>query len=167
MCSCRIGMSFVTGNELPESRLCWMSGVSRECVLEWLAELGEKDDPDSLESRPPATVSWCSSILKDGIGGCCATLDTGFWRRELLERSGRFESNCSAASVGGIGGSALFCGTEAVSAMMWRLRDLPLSYPMRMLNREISRVFALGKQRSVKKGPRGGATVSLCDGDAY
>jgi hypothetical protein len=62
-------MSLVTATEAPESLLPPMSGVSLDGVLEWPAELCVRDDPDCLESRPPATVSACSSMLKDGIGG--------------------------------------------------------------------------------------------------
>jgi hypothetical protein len=69
MCSCRIGISLVTGNGVPAFLFSLISGVSREGVLEWPAELGANDDSDSLESRPPAPVSSCSSILKEGIGG--------------------------------------------------------------------------------------------------
>jgi hypothetical protein len=111
-------MSFVIGIELPESRFLPMSGVSRDGVLEWPAELSERDDSDSLESRPPALVSSCSFMLKEGIGGCCATLDTGLRRRELLERSEWFESAWSATSAGGSGGNALLGGAEAVSAIV-------------------------------------------------
>lgn len=89
MCNCRIGMSLVTASEPADSWLLPMSGVSLEGVLEWLTELGERDDPDCLDSRPPATVSACSSMLKDGIGGL------RLWR----------ESICSLeAWGGGIGG---------------------------------------------------------------
>jgi hypothetical protein len=79
-------MSFVTGMELPKSRFVLISGVSREGVLECPPELGERDDPDNLESRPPSTASSCSFILKEGIGGCCAVLGMGLRRSELLER---------------------------------------------------------------------------------
>jgi hypothetical protein len=110
-----MGMSFVMGIEFTESRFLLISGVSREGVLECPAELGERDDPDSLESRPPATASSCSSILKEGIGGCCATFGAGSWRGWLPER---LESNCSRVSGGGSGGSALLGGAEVVSAIM-------------------------------------------------
>jgi hypothetical protein len=118
MCNCRIGMSFVTGIELPESLFLVMSGVSRDGVLECPAELGERDDPDSLESRPPATASSCSFMLKEGIGGYCATFGTGLRRRELLERLEWFESTCSRVSAGGSGGKALLGAAEVVSAML-------------------------------------------------
>lgn len=58
-------MSCAGGIELPEN-LCSMSGVSREGVLEWPSELWLKEEPDCLESRPPA-VSWCSVMLKEGV----------------------------------------------------------------------------------------------------
>lgn len=83
MCSCRIGMSLVTASEPP------MSGVSLDGVLEWPTELGARDDPDCLESRPPATVSACSLKLKDGTGGLRARLES---------------LGTSAADVEGIGG---------------------------------------------------------------
>jgi hypothetical protein len=56
MCSCLKGMSCADGIELPEN-LYSMSGVSREGVLEWPSELWLKEEPDCLESRPPAGVS--------------------------------------------------------------------------------------------------------------
>jgi hypothetical protein len=61
-------MSWAGGIELPEN-LCSMSGVSREGVLEWPSELGLKEEPDCLESRPP-TGSWCSVMVKDGVEEC-------------------------------------------------------------------------------------------------
>jgi hypothetical protein len=127
MCSCRIGISFVTGIEFPESRFLLISGVSREGVLECPAELGERDDPDSLESRPPAIASSCSSILKEGIGGCCAALGIDLRRGELLEGLERFESTCSCMSVGGSGGKALPNGTEVVSAILRTQYCVPLT----------------------------------------
>jgi hypothetical protein len=78
-------MSFVTGIEFPESLFEPMSGVSRDGVREWPAELRETDDSDCLESRPPAPVSSCSSMLKEGIGGG-AVLGTGLRRVDSLER---------------------------------------------------------------------------------
>jgi hypothetical protein len=71
MCSWRIGMSLVTASEAAES-------LSRDGVLEWPTELGVRDDPDCLESRPPAAVSAWSSMLKDGIGGLRMPLEAAF-----------------------------------------------------------------------------------------
>jgi hypothetical protein len=82
--SCRRGISLVTGIEFPESLFAPMSDVSLEGVLEWPSELWLKDEPDCLESRPPAIVS---SMLKEGIDGCRAVLDTGLRCWELLARS--------------------------------------------------------------------------------
>jgi hypothetical protein len=115
MCNCRMGMSFVMGIEFVESRFMLISGVSREGVLECPAELGERDEPDNLESRPPAAASSCSSILKEGIGGYCATFGADSCWAWL---PGRRESNCSRVSGGGSGGSALLGGAEVVSAIM-------------------------------------------------
>jgi hypothetical protein len=102
--SCRRGISLVTGTEFPESLFAPMSGVSLEGVLEWPSELWLKEDPDCLESRPPAIVSLCSSMLKEGIEGCRAVLDTGLRCWELLARS---NSGRCASACGGIGGNAL------------------------------------------------------------
>lgn len=105
MCNWRMGMSLVTASEAAESPLPPMSGVSREGVLEWPTELGVSDDPDCLESRPPACVSACSSMLKDGIGGL----------RLLPEAA--FDSECASAWDGGIGGRSLVGAAEAGSAI--------------------------------------------------
>jgi hypothetical protein len=111
MLSCRIGMSLVTGPT--------RSGVSLDCVLECAAELTANEDPDCRESRPPADVSSCSSILKEGIG-CCAPPGTGFRRRELLDRD-RLEPTGSGdaelAAFWGMGGSFLLGGGDAASDM--------------------------------------------------
>jgi hypothetical protein len=111
-------MSFVTGNQFPESLFSLMSGVSRDGVREWPAELGETDDSDSLESRPPADVSSCSSMLKEGIGGGAA-LGAGLRRKDSLERLWRFELPWSELSAGGSGGGALVGGgAEAASGIV-------------------------------------------------
>lgn len=85
MCNCRIGISLVTAIEFPELLLSPMSDMSLDGVLEWPVELGVAD-PDCLESRPPATASSCSLMLKEGIGRCCAVVGTGLRRNEELER---------------------------------------------------------------------------------
>jgi len=128
MLSCRIGISLVTGIEFPESLLLPISGVSREGVLEWPAELGECDDPDSLESRPPAMASSCSFILKDGIGYWPAS-GIGLRRRESRERLEWFALGGSAVSSGGIGGSALLGAVDIASAIALAL---PLSSLVRV-----------------------------------
>jgi hypothetical protein len=95
-------MSFVTGNQFPESLFSLMSGVSRDGVREWPAELGETDDSDSLESRPPA-----------------AALGAGLRRRDSLERLWRLELPWSELSAGGSGGGALVGGSaEAASGIV-------------------------------------------------
>jgi hypothetical protein len=120
MLSCRIGMSLVTAT--------W-SGVSCDCVLECAAELTANEDPDCRESRPPADVSSCSSILKEGIG-CCAPLGTGFRRRELLDRLDRLEPTGSGdvelAAFRGMGGSFLLGGGDAASDMAMGTEDVVL-----------------------------------------
>jgi len=100
-------MSLVTASEAAESRLPPRSGVSLDGVLECPAELGARDDPDCLESRPPATVSAWSSMLKDGMGGLRIGLEG--------------ESVCaSAAWGGGIGGRSRAGAAEDCSAIVWR-----------------------------------------------
>lgn len=134
MFSWRMGMSRVTGSAYPAA----MSGVSLDGVLEWPSELGVSDDPDCLDSRPPATVSSCSSILKEGIVGC-AIPGMGLRLREcvrlsVLERLDRLVSKESAdrsfaASVG-IGGNALVGAGGAGSAMAmvtWKAASRGLS----------------------------------------
>lgn len=107
MCSCRMGMSLVTASEAAESRLPPRSGVSLDGVLEWPAELCVNDEPDCLDSRPPATVSVCSSMLKDGIGGLRVGLE--------------LEVVCaSLAWGGGTGGRSRMCAAEADSAIVWQ-----------------------------------------------
>lgn len=74
-------MSLVTASEAleaVESLLPPMSGVSLDGVLEWPTEpeLGVREEPDCLESRPPAAVSSCPPILKEGIGGLRVMLDS-------------------------------------------------------------------------------------------
>jgi hypothetical protein len=106
--------------ELPESLSLLMSGVSRDGVLECPAELGERDDPDSLESRPPATASSCSSILKEGIEGWCVVFDTGFRCSRLLDRLEWFGATGSGSS-GDMGGRVLFGGVEVAWAIVLRV----------------------------------------------
>jgi hypothetical protein len=81
-------MSCAGGIELPEN-LYSRSGVSREGVLEWPSELWLKEDPDCLESRPPAAVWLCSVMLKEGVEECRAVGGLRCWK--LLEpfKSGR------------------------------------------------------------------------------
>lgn len=67
MCNCRMGMCLVTATALLKSLFPPMSDISLEGVLEWPTELGVSE-PDCRESRPPASVSAWSSILKDGMG---------------------------------------------------------------------------------------------------
>lgn len=105
MCSCRIGMSLVTASEAPESLLPPMSGVSLDGVLEWPSELGVRDEPDCLEPRPPATVSACPSMLKDGTGGLRMELD----------------SVCASVAWGGrIGGRPRVGAGGVGSAIVWQ-----------------------------------------------
>lgn len=98
MWSCLIGMSRVTGDDCPDSLYTPMSGVSLEGVLECPLELGLKEEPDCLEMRPPSTVSSCSSMLNDGIGGCDAAPGMDLRRKELLERKELRRSVVSSAS---------------------------------------------------------------------
>ncbi len=158
MCSCRIGMSLVTGIEFPELLLSIISGVSLDGVLECPKELGVTD-PDCLESRPSPTMSSCSSILKEGIGGLC-TLATGFRRSELLERLERLESICSAdvVSFGGTGGRPLRGTAGSVSAIALSLNDLALlllSGPKAGIN------LGLGGEMSPDRGREGRGVVEL------
>jgi len=154
MCSCRIGISFVTGIEVPESLLLPMSGVSRDGVLEWPAELGEKDDSDSLESRPPAAVSSCSFMLNEGIGGCCATPDTGLRCTCGLSRS-----------AGGSGGRALWGGgAGAVSAIVQRSGDA--GEGCCRCSGSISSVYPLGRVTGpCRCGAQEEAAVSISSSD--
>lgn len=108
MCSWRIGMSLVTASEAAKSLLSSISGISRDGVLEWPTELGVRDEPDCLESRPPATVSACSSMLKDGIGGLRVPPEVGL------------DSVYALAWEGGIGGRSRVGAAEVDSAMICR-----------------------------------------------
>lgn len=60
--------------------------ASREAVLECSAELWANDEPDWRESRPPATVSSCSSMLKEGMPDEAAA-GTGFRLKEWVRLS--------------------------------------------------------------------------------
>lgn len=90
MFSCRKGMSFVTGTASPDP-------ASRDGVLECV--LGVNDVSDSLDSRPPAAVSSCSSMLNEGMAGT-AVFGTGLrWRDclrlSVLDRLDRLASSVS------------------------------------------------------------------------
>jgi hypothetical protein len=64
-----------------------------------------RDDPDCLESRPPAVVSAWSSMLKDGIGGL------------RMPPEAAFDSECALAWEEGIGGKSLVGAAEAGSVI--------------------------------------------------
>lgn len=137
MCSCRIGISLVTGIGFSEFLLSPMSGVSLEGDLECPVELGVID-PDCLESRPPTTVFSCLLTLKEGIVEYCAMSGTGLRCRELMERFARFErleAECSAESTcgGGMGGRALVDAADIVSAIALDLCYSPFLYSLALL----------------------------------
>lgn len=150
-----MGMSLVTGIALPESLLLPVSGVSREVALECPTELGENDDPDCLESRPPAIASSCSFILNEGIE-CWDAPRTGLRRKESLERL-EWSSLCVPGdSAGGIGGRALLGAAGTASAIAL---PLPSSKIWRVVL-AISRVAELGgaeerRNANKRRGNRG------------